>query len=237
MSETLKVDKRFCGPPSSANGGYIAGLLSTHLVPSDDEAVEVTLKAPIPFDVNLDIHEINGEVELRHVDLTVATARVVEFDLRAPTAPVDAAVLARSEISPLLVPATNHPAANCFVCGPAREVDDGMRLFPQRVSGTSNYQVSWTVSEHGDEFIWAALDCPSSLGMYLAEDPFFGPIVLGRITGQVRGVPLVGDVCDVVSWREGVDGRKMFGAAALFAADGECLAVARSTWIRVPQIS
>ena len=30
-SDTLSIDSRYCGPPDSANGGYVGGLLATAL--------------------------------------------------------------------------------------------------------------------------------------------------------------------------------------------------------------
>jgi hypothetical protein len=43
----LTVDPRFNGPPGSANGGYLAGLLAAR-VPEATDAVVVTLRKPRP---------------------------------------------------------------------------------------------------------------------------------------------------------------------------------------------
>ena len=37
--------------------------------------------------------------------------------------------------------------------------------------------------------------------------------------------------CVVTSWPLGEDGRKLFAGTALFAADGELLALAKQVWI------
>jgi hypothetical protein len=44
------IDKRFCGPPNSGNGGYVCGRLARHI----PGAAEVTLRAPPPLDTPLD---------------------------------------------------------------------------------------------------------------------------------------------------------------------------------------
>ena len=43
LAETIRIDRRFCGPPDSGNGGYVAGLLARELGGSD---VPVTLRLP-----------------------------------------------------------------------------------------------------------------------------------------------------------------------------------------------
>lgn len=39
--------------------------------------------------------------------------------------------------------------------------------------------------------------------------------------------------CVVMSWREMLEGRKMFSASALFDPSGTAIARARATWIRI----
>ena len=48
----VRIDHRFCGPPDSGNGGYVAGMVARALGGSE---VEVTLRAPPPLDVALDL--------------------------------------------------------------------------------------------------------------------------------------------------------------------------------------
>ena len=48
---TLVIPERFCGPPGTGNGGYVAGRLAS-LVASDsgsNPTIEVTLRRPIPL--------------------------------------------------------------------------------------------------------------------------------------------------------------------------------------------
>jgi predicted amidohydrolase len=56
-------------------------------------------------------------------------------------------------------------------------------------------------------------------------------VVLGRMTARVYRIPEAGEECVVVSWPVGEDGRKLYAGTALFARDGELLALARQTWI------
>ena len=42
---SVVIEKRFCGPPNSGNGGYVCGLLAAHI----EADAEVTLLAPPPL--------------------------------------------------------------------------------------------------------------------------------------------------------------------------------------------
>ncbi|MCJ9705122.1 hypothetical protein MOV74_28970, partial [Bradyrhizobium sp. SHOUNA76] len=44
------IDKRYCGPPNSGNGGYVCGRLARHI----PGGAEITLRAPPPLDTPLD---------------------------------------------------------------------------------------------------------------------------------------------------------------------------------------
>lgn len=243
VTTTLRIDPRFCGPPDSANGGYAAGRLAGALTPhllalGSEAAVEVTLLRPVPVGVDLAVAstgapDAEGRVELRDGTTAVAAARVVPYSAKLP-APIgfDAAA-ALVEHSPMLRGPDAHPFPGCFVCGTGRQPGDGMRLFPARVPGRDEFAVAWEPSESSCESTWAALDCPSSFPMYLEEDPFLGPVVLGRLTAQVRQLPEAGEQCVVMSWRESVEGRKMFSGSAIYGARGDAYASARATWIRL----
>ena len=51
------------------------------------------------------------------------------------------------------------------------------------------------------------------------------------MTARVARVPDVGETCVAAAWPLGEDGRKLFAGTALFAADGELLALAKQVWI------
>ena len=82
--------------------------------------------------------------------------------------------------------------------------------------------------ETGTEFVWAAVDCP---GAYAVGAEGRGDIVLGRMTARVDRVPRGWRRAGGRGWPLGEDGRKLYAGTALFAPDGELLALARQTWI------
>jgi hypothetical protein len=49
MKEQLRVDRRFCGPPNSGNGGYTCGLVANFI----DGPAEVILRRPPPLNRQL----------------------------------------------------------------------------------------------------------------------------------------------------------------------------------------
>jgi hypothetical protein len=166
----------------------------------------------------------------------LAEARVVPFD-RAPWEPRARVPVSFADARELAVAARRdpeeHPCPGCFVCGPSRSPGDGMRLFPERVPGRDEFAAAWHVENAGAEYVWAALDCPSSAPMNLSEAPFEGPCVLGRITALVARDVEIGEPCVVMAWREAVDGRKLHAASGVYGADGALVGAARATWIRI----
>ena len=214
--------RRFRGPLTSANGGYAAGRLATFL---DADAVEVTLRLPPPLERPLSVQRDGDSAVLLDGDAIVAEARVAELEIDPP-APVS---FARAEqASSRFVRIGNPVFGECFVCG-IREEDDNLGIYAGPVAGHEPVHAApWTVAEASPELMWAAIDCP---GAYAVGAAGRGDMVLGRMTARVLRVPQVGDRCVVVSWPLGEDGRKLFAGTALFADDGELLALARQTWI------
>lgn len=121
------IDKRFCGPPNSGNGGYVCGRLARHI----PGAAEITLRAPPPLDTPLDaVATDDGTWELRDGNKIVATGQPASVELsRLETASFEDACAAE-----LLTPVKphEHPLPTCFVCGPARAKGDGLRILPAR---------------------------------------------------------------------------------------------------------
>ena len=79
------IDRRFSGPPNSANGGYTCGLVGTQVgAPS----VRVSLRKPPLLEVPLlRRREDDGSVSLLHGDDVIATAVPAAVQAHAPPAP------------------------------------------------------------------------------------------------------------------------------------------------------
>lgn len=239
----IMVEKRFCGPPNSANGGYVSGLLAAHL----DGDAEVTLLSPPPIGQRLDIVAGEHGVELRRGEATLARARPVRIDLAE--VPIVGFAEAQDAVHRSPYDECRHPLPTCFVCGPQRAKGDGLRIIPSPVPAHADHETGTLAAPwepHADlaiahgaiaaEFVWAALDCPTGfaaagarhLGMTGAE-----PILLGRMSAHIEQRPHPGDRCIVVAWPTGRDGRKLFASSALLTSDGKVLAAAQATWLLV----
>jgi hypothetical protein len=224
---SVTVPARFCGPPTSGNGGYTAGVLAAHLA----GPVEVTLRRPPPLDRPLDVVVDADRAELRAGADLVAEATQVALAVDAPAAVGWDDALAASAASTFRDPAL-HPFPTCFACGPHRAEGDGLRLFAGRVDDTEVFATPWTPTEVSGPIVWAALDCPSSAPAF-ADPTVEGPFVLGRIAAIVHRPPAVGSRHVVTSAGLGRDGRKFFAVSAIRDEGGELCAVARATWIRL----
>jgi hypothetical protein len=210
------IPPRYNGPTDSANGGYAAGLVSEAL----GGGFEVTLLRPPPVGVDLDLvgHE------LKQGDVLIAEARrnTVPFDAPAPVS-LEEAETASSRFAGFM----HHAYPTCFTCGPAR--DDGLGIFPGPVEGRDGIVAApWTPEEVRPEIIWAALDCPSG---WAVDDFGREGVLLGRMAAVIHELPQKGVAFVVIGWPVGEDGRKRQAGSALFSAEGDLLAAARSTWI------
>ena len=238
------IDKRFCGPPNSANGGYVCGLLAKHI----EGSAEITLRAPPPLGRPLEIVAgTEGGVELRENETLLATGRAAPLDV----AGIPAVTFPEAEDAARTTPydESNHLLPTCFVCGPARAHGDGLRIIPGPLPRPGDKRPvtlasSWIPYSNlagsdglvAPEFVWAALDCPTGfasmgarhLGMNGDES-----ILLGRMSARIDKRPRPGERCVIVAWPTGRDGRKVFADGALLGPDGELLAVSRAIWLVV----
>jgi hypothetical protein len=191
----------------------------------DADAVEVTLRLPPPLDRPLEVQRDTGSALLLDGDAVVAEARAAELEIDPP-APVPLAV---AEDAASRHVGVGSPAfRECFVCG-IRDEGDGLRIYAGPVEGREPLHAApWAVRESSPELAWAAIDCP---GAYAVGAAGRGEVVLGRMTARIQRVPESGDRCVVVSWPLAEDGRKLFAGTALFAEDGELLALAQQVWI------
>ncbi|MDA2813719.1 hypothetical protein O4J56_23950 [Nocardiopsis sp. RSe5-2] len=230
----LTVGRRFNGPPGSANGGYLAGLLARRV---GTPAVRVTLRTPPPLETPMEVDPGGGDAPLRllHGDTLVAEAQPAEApatDLR-PVSPETAAEASRGFRG-----RAGHPFATCFVCGNDRAEGDGLRVLAGPVPGADGGLVAapWTPDASlagdtprtaGPEFAWAALDCPGGW----ASDVHERPMVLGRMAAEVVRLPEIGKPHVVMGRLLRTEGRKVFTATALFDHEGARIASAEATWI------
>jgi hypothetical protein len=213
----IVIDPRFNGPPTSANGGYTCGLLAGLL---GARSAEVTLRLPPPLGAPL---RWDG-ARLWDGDALVAEARPAELDLDVPAAPSFAEA---ERALPGFAGFVEHAFPTCFVCGPQRAPDDGLRIFAAPAG--SIVAAPWVPLEPWREHVWAALDCP---GAFALEWSGRSEMLLGRLHGRVDRVPETGESCVVVGWPLGREGRKGYAGTALWSADrGDLLARARATWI------
>ncbi|GAB4519321.1 MAG: hypothetical protein Tsb0010_03620 [Parvularculaceae bacterium] len=232
--QTVTIDERFCGPPNSGNGGYSAGLLASALLGDEQGAVEVTLKAPPPLDEPLAIRMDCAGAKMLRGDVEIAVARLARLEADAPPAPtLDEARAAAARFAGF----ERHIYPGCFVCGPAREAGDGLRIFAGPVEGREFVAAPWTPGpDMADdkrrirpEFLWAAMDCPS----YFAFGDATINALLGRMTAEIYARPEPGAQCIVAAWPRGREGRKLFAAAALYGAGGELAAYGETIWIEL----
>ncbi|HXH80329.1 hypothetical protein [Nocardioides sp.] len=246
ISDQLLIPRRFCGPPDSANGGWTAGALATHLTHASPAnrvdgwpPVEVSLRQPPPLDTALQVVEDEGTTTAVLDGTAVATARRVEVALTdVDPVPVDEARGAEAAYPGHRF----HPFPTCFSCGTARDEGDGLRIFPGPVSGgvAATWRPDPSLSEDWHTYVdasarasvaatWAALDCVGGWAGDLTERL----MVLGRMTTRITTLPVIGEEHVVVGVRRGGEGRKTFTAASLYGSEGQLVASAEHVWIAV----
>jgi hypothetical protein len=233
------IDRRFCGPSESGNGGYACGVAAAQL--PGRGAIEVTLRSPPPLEKPIEVERLDDDRAVLR-DGAQLVAEVARSTLTIePPAPVsfDEATLAATRY-PF---AEQHPFPRCFVCGPARAAGDGLRVFAGAVTGRSVAAAPWIPDASvGDgapearvrpEIIWSVLDCPSWFG-FACFHSWEGRPLLGRLTAEIHTRPLVGERLVCAGWFLSRDGRKAHVGSALFSDRGELHAIGRATWITVP---
>jgi len=234
VTETLVVDARFCGPPGTANGGYVAGLLARGL----SGAVEVTLRLATPVATPLDVSESADGAHLLTLEgreLARAVRATLSLDVPPPPSPAEVETHAGDCRA-----MRTHSFPRDFVCGPARAVGDGLRIFPGVVPGRDLVAALWVPDASlcdargtvAPEFLWAALDSPSSFPLLEPEAArALEPMVLGRLCVELDGELHAGECALVMAWPIAQDGRRGVAGAALIAASGHRVGRARATWI------
>lgn len=222
------IPARFNGPDRSGNGGYTCGLVAQLI---GDGPAEVTLRVPPPLETPLSVVREQDTIKVYAESTLVAEA--------LPVPPLTGAVpgvpLAEAATASRSYPGfTDHPFPACYVCGPQRPRDDGLRVFPGRLPDGRTAAPLRTPADVSPATIWAALDCPGGWTVIGGGAPAASrPYVLGRMAAQVTALPRPGDECVVVGACEAVEGRKAAVASSLYGPGGELLATARATWLAV----
>jgi len=226
------IESTYCGPTTSGQGGYVCGLLGGYI----QGPAEVTLRIPPPLDRELKVDMISGDhVTLTDGETLVAEARKVAFELEVPEPPSFAEAVTASKG---YLGFTVHPFPRCFVCGPERDVGDGLRIFAGPVPGGRMVAAPWTpYTALGDgntmvkpEFIWAALDCPGAFAAML-EAPRV--IVLGKLAVNIMKDIRTDERCVAIGWNIATDGRKHHTGTAVFSESSTLCAYAKATWIAI----
>lgn len=223
-------DGFFRGPPTSANGGYAAGVTAELL----GEPARVSLPKPPPVERALTARRVDSGIKIFDADEVVlaATPRG-RLDVRVPNLDLGAA---RAAV-PIPEILANHRAPTCVVCGPGRV--DGFRIFPGSL-GPGLVATSWRVPSidcrQGEEvtspILWAALDCPGGWcfdGAHLE----FVPVLVSQSVDIVKPIH-AGEEVIIVAWRVGRADRTLRACTAVLDLEGGPLAVCKQTCVAAP---
>jgi hypothetical protein len=231
-STSVVLERRFNGPPATANGGYACGVVARHV----DGPAHVSLRRPVPLEVPLELERHDdGHVTLHDGELLIAEGdpALPLDDLEPPYRPTVEEARAAARLRPGAWPETFD---SCWVCATGRR--DGLGLLfgplPSRpdMTGAVLFARPGVPQEDGElasEIAWAALDCPSY------TPPLWGhpqPSLLASMHAELLEPVPAGAPLAVVGWSLGSDGRKHRSATAVLGADGRVLARAEALWIR-----
>ncbi len=194
--------------------------------------MSVRLLKPVPLDTDLPVVERGDRLVVLHGEAPVAEARpgsVGELEAPAPPGAQEAA-----EASTRYRGFDEHPAPECFVCGPTRVAGDALRIFAGPLA-PSVAAALWTPDaslDAGDgrvanEFMWAALDCPG----FAAAAPDMRAMLLGELTARIDRRVQVGERCTVIGWVIAASGRKHEAGTAVYDAERTLCGIARAIWI------
>jgi hypothetical protein len=221
---TVVLDRRFNGPPETANGGYACGVVARHV----DGPARVSLRRPVPLGTPLELERDDDG----HVTLRDGAGLIAEGD---PALPLDLEPPYRPSVEEARAAVAQRPGAwpatfgSCWVCSPEREDGLGVVFGPLAAhpGATAAVLDAGTVPP---EVVWAALDCPSY------TPPLWGqgmPSLLAAMHAEILEPLPAGGPVAVVGWTLGTQGRKHRSATAILGEDGRVLARAEALWIRL----
>ncbi len=230
---SICIETVFRGPPTSGNGGYVAGMFAKHL----HHDSEVMLLKPPPLETDLKIKNENELSWLMSGEEQIAKATKIKFpDFEIPAAPSFEEAVEASKDSPSI---SLSEKIDCFVCSMKRKQGEGLRIFAGAIGRDNMVAAPWypyesLADEKGiikEEFIWAALDCPGAFAAYAYEDAPF--LLLGKQSAHINQQLSVKEDYIACGWHVKKDGRKHFTNTAVFSKSGEFLACANQVWIEV----
>jgi hypothetical protein len=229
MKKSLTIAARYCGPPTSSNGGYFAGLVAMLAA----RTVAVRLLKPPPLDTELAVEELGeGGLKVMQGEEPIGEAHPAALKLDVKPAPD---YLEAVEASRHYAGFRYHRFPSCFVCGVQRGRGDGLRIFAGPIAGRGVVAAPWVPDaslDGGDgkvraEFMSAALDCPGYYAV-AADDRM---MLLAEFTAHVDRRVHIGESCTLLGWRIGASGRKHEAGTAIYDGKGELCGRARALWI------
>ncbi len=232
MNAHIRVDTRFNGPPDSANGGYVCGLIAAAV----NESVGVRLYKPPPLNTDLPLvfDTVSNKWHLKQGETMIAAAHTTRVHAHVPKAP---SYLEALDASVHYTGHVQHTFPTCFVCGPQRAHHDGLRIFAGKLPNSNMVVAPW-LPHHGlnngsgkvsPEFIWAALDCPG----YFASVMPGRTALLGELAVHIDRSVHIDEPCVIIGWQILIEGRKHKVGTALFDEEGEQCAVGVATWVEL----
>jgi hypothetical protein len=232
LSESIVIDPRFRGPPHSGNGGYVAGLLAARLGGSGD----ASFRRPVPLgrELQADWNMSEGTATLYDQGELLVEAQRSAVAIDAPPPPSLAEATEAS--SHYLGRRVRLPFAHCLGCGMERAKGDGLRIFAGPVGRNALYAAPWTPhAAHADadgavrpEFVWTALDCSGGFAL-MGEVMRF--LVTAWLAVRIDTLPKAGETYVVAAWPIERGERKHKSGTAIYAPDGQVLAVGGALWI------
>lgn len=232
---TISIPRQFRGPPFTANGGYICGVLS-NAVGGRGTAM---LRSGVPLDT---------EVTLTLANDGSASLTNAEGALLGTAKPADDASIPEPIPAPSVEDARRFGDGGefakrplhrgCFSCCIEREAGEGLGVFVGQIEGAPQGHCAGVWTPHAnfagpdgaipDEITWGALDCSGSMAWFAKGSPVG---LLGTMSGEVLEKPRAGETYVVTAWAREAEGRKHFAGVALHDANGKLIARGGQIWI------
>lgn len=240
--ESVEINEKYCGPPMSGNGGYVAGITANQI---ENEAAVIKIRAPAPLNEALYYSRDPNQSGIKL--LSKGANKVIAEAQEDSGFYMDVPELNSSSIEDIQNPKEEylgfqkHPFPTCFVCGPNRRHEDGMRIFPAKISD----QVGFT-HLHGamwkpwkdlrgpdgkvrNEIVWAALDCPGGFAVSYVDPTL---IVLAKLRGRLLESIVSEDSYAIQAWEIGRNRRQRIAGTAIYRiSDHKCVAYSEALWM------